>query len=192
MRAATIGRIGSARDRRALLAGAIVAAPAFLYAFMVKPYVAGIRRVQSALQEQAALLTREEDAVAGLSAIVAGSLDAVTAARRAATRIYTATDTAIAMTSFGRDVTEALKGAGLVIQRVEMRDSVARHAGLQELTIDLTAQGEFQAILNALARLEGSTRLVHVTRLSIDRAGDRTSTTAESLSLMAVVRGYAK
>jgi Tfp pilus assembly protein PilO len=185
------GRV-SARDRRAIVVCLVVATPAFSYTLLIKPYVAAVRQLQLALEGQSSLLVREEEALAGLPAIRAESLPAATAARRAVARTFTTTDTAIAVAALGRDVTDALTSAGLVIQRVEMRDSVVRYAGLQELSIDVRAQGEFREILRALARLEGNTRLIYIARLSIDRVEGSASAIGESLSFAAVVRGYAQ
>jgi type II secretory pathway component PulM len=182
----------SSRDRRAIRVGLLAATPALLYAFVVKPYAMTVRRLRDDVQQQCDLLAREEEALINLPVLRADSLPAATAAGRATARSYAASDTAMAMTAFDRDITAALEAAGLAIQRVEMRDSVARRAGLQELTIDIRAQGDFEAIIDALARLEKNARLIHISRLSIDKTMEGEPLSAESLSLAAIVHGYAK
>jgi hypothetical protein len=114
------------------------------------------------------------------------------ATSRAATRAYDASDTALATAALDRDVTAALHDAGLTVQRVEMRDSVARRSGLHELTIDIRAQGDFEAILDALTRLERNARLLNVIRFGIEKAIGGAPASADSLSFVAVIHGYAK
>ena len=182
----------SSRDRRALRAGLRIVTPALFYVALVKPYVAAIRHLRDEVRAQYALMVGEEQVVAELPTIQAKARPAAMADARAAARVYDATDTALAMTALGRDVTTALQDAGLTIQRIEMRDSVARRSGRQELTIDVSAQGDFEAILAALVRLEANARLIRVSRLSIDKAAGGAPTSSGSLAFAAVVHGYAK
>ena len=192
MRGPTLSRTLSSRDRRALRVGLCIVMPALLYVALVKPYAASVRHLREKVRAQYALMAREEAVVATLSAIAAEARPAATAEGRAVARIYEATDTALAMTTLGRDVRTALQDAGLAVQRIEMRDSVARRSGRPELTIDVRAQGDFEAILDALVRLEGNARLIRVSRLSIDKAPGRAANSADSLAFVAVVHGYAK
>lgn len=188
MRIAAGGRPLSPRDARAIRAGLRVAVPILLYATAARPYAAATRRVVDALRDQNALLQREEGVVSSAPSVRANARDADALSRRTAARLYAAADTALAIAAFGRDVTDAFRAAGLVIQHVELRDSVRSRAGLQELGIELRAQGDFGQVLHALARLEANPRLMRVARLTIERA----QASGESLSVGAVVHGYAK
>jgi len=192
MRTIAIRRLISSRDRRAVRVGLLVVAPALAHVFVVRPYVATTRVLRDEVRGRYALMAREEEALATVSALRAGTRPADIAAGRAAARSYDATDTALAMAALGRDVTTALQDAGLTIQRVEMRDSVARRSGLRELTVDIRTQGDFEAILDALVRLERNTRLLDVSRLAIDKTIGGAPATTDSLSFIAVVHGYAK
>jgi hypothetical protein len=187
MRAIVALRALSSRDQRAIRRGLIVAGPVLVYALVARPYVVDVRRKLDALREQTALLAREEDIVLAPRTHRADSLAADTNVLRMSARLYSAADTTLPAIAFGRDVADALKNAGLVVQRVEMRDSVGRLPGLQALSIDVRAQGGFDEILRALADLEANARLMHVVRLSIERP----LASAESLSFVATVRGYA-
>jgi type II secretory pathway component PulM len=187
-----IGRALSPRDRRALRGGLLVLAPALLYYFVARPYVSALRRTLDALQGQRSLLLREEEVTTNLSTIRAQALAANEAARRATRRMYSATDSTLAMTAFGHDVAAALREAGLVVQRVEARDSPTPRAGLRELTIDVRAEGDFGRILTALTRLETNARLIHVSRVDIAKTGEHQPDGAESLALLAVIHGYAQ
>ena len=192
MRTIALSSMISSRDRRAVRVGLLLVAPALAYVFIVRPYVVTTRALRDEVRGAYALMAREEEALATVSAMGADTRPAEIAAGRAAARSYDATDTALATAALGRDVTTALQDAGLTIQRVEMRDSVARRSGLQELTVDIRAQGDFEAILDALARLERNTRLLDVSRLAIDKTIGGAPATTDSLSFVAVVHGYAK
>jgi len=188
MRAIAAHRALSSRDQRAIRAGLIVAAPVLMYGLVAKPYTLDVRRKLDVLHEQSALLAREEDIVLRHPAWRADSLVADARVLRMASRLYSAADTAFTPTAFARDVTDALTNAGLVIQRVEMRDSVAWSRALQQLSIDVRAQGGFDQILHALADLEANRRLMHVSHLAIDSP----PASGESLSFVATIRGYAR
>jgi len=191
-RLARANRALSSRDRRAVRTGLVAVVPAVFYAFVVKPYISSVRQTIDALRSQSVLLDREEAVTRGQTVIRQRTNAAAAVARRVAPRLYAAADSALAMSAFGRDVTTALSDAGLVVQRLEVRDSLPRNAALRELTIDLRAQGDFEAVLGALTRLERNARLIHVSRVAVDKNGERRSTGAESLSLVAVIHGYSQ
>lgn len=178
----------SSRDQRAVRAGLLVAAPVLAYALLAKPYTLDVRRKLDALREQSDLLSREEGIVSSRPALRVELPFADTSALRMSSRLYSASDNALAATAFGRDVAAIVKDEGLAIQRIETRDSVTRRAGLQELAADVRAQGSFAEILHVLTRLEANSPLTQVMRLAIDRS----STSGDSLALVAVIRGYAR
>jgi len=177
----------SSRDQRAVRAGLLVAAPVLAYALLAKPYTLDVRRKLDALHEQSDLLSREEGIISNRPALRVELPLADASTLRVSSRLYSA-DTALAATAFGRDVADIVKDEGLVIQRIETRDSVTRRAGLHELAVDVRAQGGFAEVLHALTRLETNGRLMQVMRFAIDRS----STSGDSLALVAVIRGYAR
>ena len=192
MRAPKAVRVVSPRDQRAIRTGLLVLAPALCYNLLLKPYLSAMRRALDNLQSQAALLDREEELTASLPAIRAQVVAAAEAARRTMTRTYLGADSAAAMSAFRRDVVAALKAAGLVVQRVEMRDSTSRRDALQELTVDVRAQGDFESILTGLTRLEANGQLLRVSHIAVDKTGERHPTGTELLSFFAVIHGYAQ
>ena len=183
-----LGHRFSSGDRRAIRMGILLVAPALSYSLVVKPYVSGIHQSLDELQRQRALLQREEEITARRPSLHADSIVAATMARRTLLRMYRATDSTLAASEFGRDVTAALADAGLVIQRVETRDSTSHRGALQELTLEVGAEGNFESVVGAIARLEAHARLLRVSRLAIDRTG----TDERPLSLVAVLHGYAQ
>jgi len=182
----------SSRDQRAIRIGLLVLGPAFCYSLLVRPYVSSTRIMLDAVRSQADLLVREEELAASLPAIRSQVRMGAEAARRTATLTYTGADSMLAMAAFRGDVTTTLEDAGLVMQRVEMRDSLSRQADLRELTVDVRARGDFESILNALARLEANSRLTYVGRINIEKTGERLPSGAEALSLVAIIHAYAQ
>jgi len=175
----------SDRDRRALRLGLRLAAPALLYGFVVKPYVASIRGAKVQLETQSDLLAREQALVADAPFVPRRIAIARVAADVAKRRMYSERDPITATSALSRDVARAFADAGVAFQRVETREASLRPDGLRELAIDARASGDFEGILTALASIETRERFVRVTRIVIDAAAQ------QQLTLIATFRGYA-
>jgi len=185
------------RDRRALRLGLRLSAPALLYAFAVKPYVASVRTINGQLQTQSELLAREQSLVENAPSIQRLIATARLVGRSTSQRMYSDPDPIAATSALSRDVAHAFDDSGLSLQRVETRDSKVRPDGLREFAIDVRAEGDFQGVLTAIGLLEGSGRLVRVTRIAIDGGASAITPTASdarvppTLTMVATVRGYA-
>jgi len=185
------------RDRRALRLGLRLSAPALLYAFAVKPYVASVRTINGQLQTQSELLAREQSLVENAPSIPRLIATARLVGRSTSQRMYSEPDPIAATSALSRDVAHAFDDSGLSLQRVEMRDSKVRPDGLREFAIDVRAEGDFHGVLTAIGLLEGSGRLVRVTRIAIDGGASAITPTASdarvppTLTMVATVRGYA-
>jgi len=185
------------RDRRALRLGLRLSAPALLYAFAVKPYVASVRTINGQLQTQSELLAREQSLVENAPSIPRLIATARLVSRSTSQRMYSEPDPIAATSALSRDVAHAFDDSGLSLQRVETRDSKVRPDGLREFAIDVRAEGDFQGVLTAIGLLEGSGRLVRVTRIAIDGGASAITPTASdarvppTLTMVATVRGYA-
>ena len=190
------------RDRRALRLGLRLSAPALLYAFAVKPYVASVRTIKSQLRTQSELLAREQALVADAQSIPPLIATARVVARSATQRMYSEQDPIAATSALSRDVARALDEAGMSLQRVETRESSLRPDGLRELAIDIRAEGDFVGMLTAIAALDGRDRLVRMTRIAIEGGAsvivrdaaspaDPNVPVSQRLTMVATVRGYA-
>jgi hypothetical protein len=182
----------SARDRRALRLGVMLAAPALVYVLAAKPYYASVQAAKASLATQRDLLDRERALVAGAPLLPKQTTIVRAAAAQARERLYTDADPITATAALGRDITQAFEDAGIALQHTEAREPVKRPEGLRELTIDLRAEGDFEGILYMLSLLEGDDRLLRVSRVGIERrvgqAGDQNAT--EVLGIVATVHGY--
>ena len=101
------------RDRRALRLGLRLSAPALLYAFAVKPYVASIHTIDSQLETQSELLARERTLVADAPSIPRLIATARVVARSAMQRMYSEQDPIAATGALSRDVARAFDDAGV-------------------------------------------------------------------------------
>jgi type II secretory pathway component PulM len=174
----------SERDRRALWLGLRLAAPALLYAFVLKPYVASIRSISAQLATQVDLLAREQALVADAPSLPRRIAMARAVSSIGQRRMYRELDPIASTAALSRDVARAFADAGVSLQRVETRESSLRPDGLRELAIDARADGGFEGILSALASLEAGDRLVRITRLAIDVSAQ------QQLTIVATIRGY--
>ena len=189
------------RDRRALRLGLRLSAPALLYVFAVKPYVASIQTLESQLETQSELLARERMLVADAPSIPRRIATARVVARAATHRMYSDRDPIAATGALSRDVARAFDDAGISLQRVETRESSLRPDGLRELAIDIRAEGDFVGTLTAIASLERRDRLVRMTRIAIEggasatvprpaSSNDPDASIEARLTMVATIRGY--
>src|SRR5436190_15882619 len=90
------------RDRRALLLGLRLAAPALLWGFVVKPYVAWIQVVNVQLETQSDLLARERALVADAAFVPRQIAIVRVAADLARRRMYSERDPIAATAALSR------------------------------------------------------------------------------------------
>jgi hypothetical protein len=183
----------TARDRRALLLGALVAAPLLAHAWVLKPYLAALDNTRAAVEQERALLQRELSLLAGAPQLpreMATMRQTATVANR---RLFTGADAIEATSALSSYVGGALRGANVAVQQVESRDAGEASNGLQEIAIDVRAEGSLAGMLQALRALESGARLLRITRVSVERpVAPLASSAAESLVLAATIRGYAR
>jgi len=195
MTAATLRVRG--RDRRALMLGAIVLAPALIWALAARPAIAGIRALRQTLATERGLLARELRLVA--------DAPGYPVAARAATRDLEA----LALRLFAAP-SEGAAGAALAgylrrhaaqseVRVVEMRsapvapvDSV-RNVGLQAVAVRLVGESDLEGLATMLESLETGPRLVHVDDLEVQPRDDAEvgDNRAEVLTFQFSVTGFA-
>ncbi len=181
----------SVRDRRALLIGAIMAAPALINAIAVRPYREALSRTREAVGRERDLLQRELTLLAHAPELPAEIAKSRTQSQRALARIFAGDDVIEATSALSSYVGNTLRDARLSVDQMESRDATDAAAGLREVSIDLRAEGSLEGVLRGLRALESGGRLVRVTRLSVERSAPF-SDGPEALILSATVRGFAR
>jgi hypothetical protein len=183
----------TARDRRALLLGALIAAPLLAHAWALKPYLAALDDTRAAVERERALLQRELSLLARASQLPREMATLQQTATIANGRLFIGADAIESTSALSSYVGGALRGANVVVQQVESRDAGEASNGLQEIAIDVRAEGSLAGVLQALRTLESGARLVRITRVSVERSvAPLASGAPESLVLAATVRGYAR
>lgn len=183
----------TARDRRALLLGALVAAPLLAHAWALKPYLAALDDTRAAVERERALLQRELSVLTEAPRLPREMATMQQTAAIANRRLFTGADAIESTSALSSYVASALRGANVAVQQVESRDAGEASNGLQEIAIDVRAEGSLAGVLQALRTLESGARLVRITRVSVERSvAPLASGAQEALVLAATVRGYAR
>lgn len=162
-----------ARDRRALALGAMLLAPMFAYAAIVRPYRSALDDARRQLQEERELLSRERRLVADAPSFPARRESAGRFLGATWTHIARGADTTSIAASVARTASEAAEDAGLQVEQVESRasDSTRRgrfgRGGLVPSTVELRARGDLDRVVRFLAAVESGDAYVSVDRLSI-------------------------
>ena len=187
----------SNRDRRALRVGLLLAAPALFYSRAVKPYVASIRQLSAHLERQTNALRHERSVVAESQSFAQRIAVERAVAASVRQHTYSQHDAIAATSALSRDISRVFENAGATLQRFETREPVLRKDRLRELAVDVRVEGDFAAILTAMASLDANPRLMRVTRMAIDGGSTTTvqnvanETGTPILSFVATIRGYA-
>ena len=161
----------SARDRRALVIGALVLAPAFGVAYGVRPFARALSERHLAAAQLRELLARERALVAE-----APRIPAATAAGRAAleAELPRAIRGAAIATASVR-LADYLRAAArahevLVVQTTELpADSLM--GGIEVLRLSVKAESDLAGILRFLRAIETGAPNVRLTNVSVERAG---------------------
>lgn len=177
-----------ARDRRALLLGAVTLGPMLLFALVVRPFARALVASRERVASERQLLAREQAAVR-----------AALATRELARRGQALLDTAgaqllqgddalavsAALAAYVRDVAEQ---SGLHLQGTESAGSE-----LADVRLEVRADGDLAAIVSFLRAIEDGETLVRVERVGIDRHGpEADGASTGRLALSATLRGYAR
>jgi hypothetical protein len=194
------------RDRRAVLRGLAVLAPALFYLGAVRPYRAAMTELRDRIASERALLEREEALVAGKQTLPANAASMQDRAERASMRLVRAANVPLAeaeVTGFLQDIAglsrvllqsmsgvEPRRGEKFEIKSVRpLRLSVRGESDLEGVLTFLQ-----RGVLTFLQRVENSPLLMRVAELSIEpqtagRGEDRTTTGVVQFTM--IVEAYA-
>jgi hypothetical protein len=181
------------RDRRALLLGGAVLAPALLGMWGVRPALTRYQALRAEVVRERDLLSRERALLAAVPALDSAAALLDTAAARAGARLFPGADPLAATAGLGAYVSDVARRHRVHVQQGETRPPASAAGDLVAVEVAIRAQGDLEGTLGFLADLEHGPRLVQVARLGIERtaaARDR-EPESETLSVTLVVRGYA-
>lgn len=183
------------RDRRALLLGLAVLAPAVLYGSAVRPYANALADARRNLHSQRDLLARELTLLADARAFPAHLERIESALEALAPRLFTAPDPVAATGVLAGYVADAAQRSRVLLERSDPASPSQVDGDLARLEVQVRALGDLEGLLALLYALEHGPKLVRVEGIAIERASrpgrQLDARDEEVLSLRAVVAGFA-
>lgn len=166
------------RDRRAILIGLAVIAPAVLYVAAVRPYRTALSDVRAQTEAQRGLLQRELGLLATAKTMPATLNDARTQVFRAEARLVRASNQPLAEAQLTRYLEEQAGGSRVLLQEIRSVQLTRRDQapnGLRLIRVALTGESDLEGVVRFLHKLEGGTILVSIRQLTLERNEPRES-----------------
>ncbi|MGQ0640481.1 MAG: type II secretion system protein GspM [Gemmatimonadaceae bacterium] len=180
----------SARERRTLLLGAVIALPVLAWRVAVQPYRNALVAATSELADARERLSREREIVASAPNYPAVR-DRLAAAKDAAdARLFSGPDDLTAASRMVASVAEIARDLGLQVDALESGTPEPTDDGLVALSMTLRATSDLEGVLALLDELENGEHLVLLSSISVERAPDVNET--GHLTIAVRLRGFAR
>jgi type II secretion system (T2SS) protein M len=182
----------SPRDRRAVLLGAVLLAPALFYIWGIKPYIAALDDTRQQLAIERDALSRERAAIAAARKNPELQHLADSAMRAMTPRLFEGRDDVMASAELASFLGEMARTRHVWLQDAATRPAVLSPSGVRTLRVEIRAESDLQGVLSLLQALETGPKLVRVERLDLSRQPNRSEEGgAETLALSATISGFA-
>lgn len=182
----------TARDRRALVLGALVLAPAFFYIWGVKPYVAALDESRDFLSVERAALARERAAVTAAQQNPQMQPLADSLLRAMSPRLFAGRDDVMATAELVSHLGAVAETCDVWLQNATTRPAEVGEAGVRTLHVALRAESDLEGVMRFLEALETGEKLIRIERLDISVAsGTFASDGVEPVSISASIMGFA-
>ena len=180
------------RDRRAVLLGCAVLAPALLYIWGVKPYRAALADTRQQLAVEREMLGRERAAIAAARKNPRLQHMADSAMHATAARLFQGRDDVMASAEMASYLGDMARTRRVWLQDAATGPAVLSPSGVRMLRVEIRAESDLQGILSLLQALETGSKLVRVERIDISRQPNRTEESgSETLAMSATISGFA-
>jgi hypothetical protein len=183
-----------AKDRRAIILGAVLVLPALFFIYGVRPYRAALAETRDELETARVALSREKAAVASSAAGTAPGAQrfADSALVIVTPRLFEGRDDAIASAQLAAYLGSVARKSRVLMQDANTRPSTASAEGIRTLRVEVRAESDIQGVATFLHNLESGQKLVRVDRLEISRVpGLEDKNGFETLSIAATISGFA-
>jgi hypothetical protein len=161
------------RDRRALLIGVLLLAPALLWIAVVRPYTGAVAELQDRVVSERALLERERS-VLREGPMLPARLDAARAdLARWESRLIRSANLALAEAEVSSLLEEIARENRVLLQEVRATPvprEATPPAGLRPIRLTARGESDFEGVLSFLHGMEKDPLLLRVVGLSVDRA----------------------
>lgn len=182
----------SAKDRRAIIIGAILVLPPLFFLYGVRPYRTAMAETRDELETARLALSREKAAVAAKPTAPGGQQFADSALSLVATRLFEGRDDAIASAQLAAYLGTVARRSRVLMEDANTRPSMMSPEGIRTLRVEVRAESDIQGITTFLHNLESGQKLVRVDRLEISRVpGLEDKNGFETLSVAATIAGFA-
>jgi hypothetical protein len=158
----------SPRDRRAVVAGLLLVAPALAWSRGALPWLRAVGDAREALAAERALLDRELRLLAGAERYPAAFQVGAERLLAEAPRLVGGADDGAASAALSGYVRTAAQEARVHLTRVEPAPSTDAGAGITALPLEVRGESDLEGILTLLHLLETGPKLVHVTALALE------------------------
>lgn len=158
------------RDRRAILIGAAVLAPAFAWTFAAAPYLSAVADARDRLELERRLLRGELELLASASAYPKAFDAGAERLLAAAPRLMAGDDEGAAAAALAGYVRRLARMGTANLTRVEPAPSYDAGGGVRALPAGVTGETDLEGLLTFLQLIESGPKLVHVQELRLEAA----------------------
>jgi hypothetical protein len=158
----------SARDRRAVVMGAMLLVPAVAWSQGVMPYLRALREAQGELRRERALLERELQVLAGSGRYPAEFGAGADRLLAEVPRLVGGGDDGAASAALAGYVRGVAQAARVQLSRVEPASSGDAGGGVTSLPLEVSGEGDIEGVTTLLHLLETGPKLVHVTGMTLE------------------------
>ena len=181
----------SARDRRAVIYGAVVLLPGLLYIWAWRPYRAALADTRDQLAIERAALARERAAVATAQQNPRLQHVADSVMRAMRPRLFEGKDDVMASAELASYVGEVARKSRVWLQDAGTRPAAPASQGVRTLRVEIRAESDLVGAMMFIQSLERGEKLVRIERLDISRAPRAKDDDTETLSIAATISGFA-
>jgi len=160
----------SSRDRRALLVGVALLAPALLWVAVVRPYVGALRDLQDRVASERALLEREKAVLAEAPTLPARLEVARLALSQWESRLVQSANPALAEAEVTALLEEVARQSLVLLQEarsIAAPPGTVAPDGLVPLRLSVRGESDFEGVLRFLSGMEQDGLLLRVVGLSV-------------------------
>jgi hypothetical protein len=172
------GRMSN-RDRRAILLGLAVLAPAFLWIAAVRPYRETLAETRAVLDTERALLAREEALLAAAPMLPAALATAEEAVARAELRLVRAPNAPLGeaeVTSYLQDMAGLSRVLLQEMRGLEPDPDAAPPEDVAAFRLAVRGESDLQGVMTFLHRVEESPLLLRIVEVSMEPVIERPRT----------------
>lgn len=182
----------AAKDRRAIMLGAVIVLPALLFIWGVRPYRASLATTREELDIARLALSREKAALMTTATNPGAQRSADSALTMVATRLFEGRDDAIASAQLAAYLGGVARRSRVLMEDANTRPSSTSPEGIRTLRVEVRGESDIQGVTTFIHNLEAGNKLVRVDRLEISRVpGLEDKNGFETLSIAATISGFA-